>query len=81
MNIDILLMIALGVGWLAALIFFILWIRLRGLKQESKYNRQAIFEIRKELRTVNDKLKFKIEDIRTELYDLFISVDKLLERL
>jgi hypothetical protein len=81
MNIDLLLMIALGIGWALSLVFFILWIRVRNLKEDSKYNQRAILEIRKELRTVNDKLKFKLEDIRKELYDIFVSVDKLLERL
>jgi hypothetical protein len=77
MNIDLLLMIALGIGWALSLVFFILWIRVRNLKEDSKYNQRAILEIRKELRTVNVKL----EDIRKELYDIFVSVDKLLERL
>jgi hypothetical protein len=71
----------MAIGWLGMLAFFILWMRSRGLKQESKYNKQAIYEIRKELRSVNEKLKLKIDDIRTELYDLFVSVDKLLVRL
>lgn len=81
MNTQLLLSIGMIVGWIGLLVFFILWMRLRAIRSDSKYNKEAIYGIRKELRFVHDNLKERLGEVRQELYSLFISIDKLLERL
>jgi len=78
---DILLIAVTAVGWIGLLIFFLLWLKQKNLREERKYNPEIVFEIRKELRTVNDTLKNKIEDIRREIYNIFVTIDKVLERV
>jgi hypothetical protein len=80
MNLPLVPFICLAFGWIFTIIFFILWFKNK-THHEEKYNKEAILEIRKELRTVHEELKTKMGDLRSNIYDLLVSIDKIFAKI